>query len=463
MVKMKYDGGSFRDPSGYVFYHQGNVYRQINQVYEDDYNLLMSSGLYQMLVDKKILIPHEEISRKEFPESYKFDEHYKIIKPEKIPFVSYPYEWCFSQLKDAALTTLKIQRIALEHGMTLKDASSYNIQFKNGKPVFIDTLSFEKYNEGEPWVGYRQFCQHFLAPLSLMALKDVRFNQLLKIYIDGIPLDLASSILAFKTHFNFSLQTHIHFHAKTQQRYSDKSEGVRKHRVNKIGLLGIIDNLESFIRKLKLKDLKTEWANYYEDNNNYSSIAMEAKKSDVAKFLDKVKPLSVWDLGANNGVFSRIAEKKGISTIAFDIDPIAVEMNYLSCSKEENTKILPLLLDLTNPSPGIGWENIERLSFIERGPTDAALALALIHHLAISNNVPFAKLADFFAKITKWLIIEFVPKEDSQVQKLLATRKDVFPLYSQHNFEIAFSEKFEIHDSIKIDDSLRTLYLMKKK
>lgn len=460
---MKYDGGSFRDPSGYVFYHQGNVYRQINQVYEDDYNLLMSSGLYQMLVDKKILIPHEEISRKEFPESYKFDEHYKIIKPEKIPFVSYPYEWCFSQLKDAALTTLKIQRIALEHGMTLKDASSYNIQFKNGKPVFIDTLSFEKYNEGEPWVGYRQFCQHFLAPLSLMALKDVRFNQLLKIYIDGIPLDLASSILAFKTHFNFSLQTHIHFHAKTQQRYSDKSEGVRKHRVNKIGLLGIIDNLESFIRKLKLKDLKTEWANYYEDNNNYSSIAMEAKKSDVAKFLDKVKPLSVWDLGANNGVFSRIAEKKGISTIAFDIDPIAVEMNYLSCSKEENTKILPLLLDLTNPSPGIGWENIERLSFIERGPTDAALALALIHHLAISNNVPFAKLADFFAKITKWLIIEFVPKEDSQVQKLLATRKDVFPLYSQHNFEIAFSEKFEIHDSIKIDDSLRTLYLMKKK
>jgi len=460
---MKYDGGSFRDPSGYVFYHQGNVYRQINQVYEDDYNLLMSSGLYQMLVDKKILIPHEEISRKEFPESYKFDEHYKIIKPEKIPFVSYPYEWCFSQLKDAALTTLKIQRIALEHGMTLKDASSYNIQFKNGKPVFIDTLSFEKYNEGEPWVGYRQFCQHFLAPLSLMALKDVRFNQLLKIYIDGIPLDLASSILAFKTHFNFSLQTHIHFHAKTQQRYSDKSEGVRKHRVNKIGLLGIIDNLESFIRKLKLKDLKTEWANYYEDNNNYSSIAMEAKKSDVAKFLDKVKPLSVWDLGANNGVFSRIAEKKGISTIAFDIDPIAVEMNYLSCSKEENTKILPLLLDLTNPSPGIGWENIERLSFIERGPTDAALALALIHHLAISNNVPFAKLADFFSKITKWLIIEFVPKEDSQVQKLLATRKDVFPLYSQHNFEIAFSEKFEIHDSIKIDDSLRTLYLMKKK
>lgn len=462
---MKFDSSSFRDPSGYVFYIDGEVYRQINQSYKKNYDMLMSTGLYQRLVNEEMLVCHTEVSKSEFPDDYAlgFEECYKVIKPDIIPFVSYPYEWCFSQLKNAALLTLRIQKTALENGMSLKDASSYNIQFVGGKPIFIDTLSFEKYKEGEPWVAYRQFCQHFLAPLSLMALKDIRLNQLLRIYIDGIPLDLASSLLPFKSHFKLTLKTHIHFHAKTQRQYSDKTENIKGRKISRLGLLGIVENLETAIKRLRIKHLDTEWANYYEDNNNYSSPAMEDKEKIVSRYLDKIKPSILWDLGANTGKFSRIASNKGAVTISFDIDPMAVERNFLCCLENGEKKILPLLLDLTNPTPSIGWENEERLSVIDRGPADTALALALIHHLAISNNLPFKKIVDFFSKITNWLIIEFVPKEDSQVQKLLATREDIFPSYTQSSFEKEFCRKFDICEKDNVSDSARTLYLMKKK
>ena len=170
---------SFRDPSGFLFVNEGNLYRQINKSYQNEFDKIMDSGLYDELVEKELLIPHEESST-ESPQSEKC---YKIIKPKLIDFISYPYEWSFSQLKDAALITLKIQKIALEYGLTLKDCSAYNVQFFNGKPIFIDTLSFEIYQEGQFWKGYRQFCQHFLSPLALMSHKDIRLNQLLKIFL----------------------------------------------------------------------------------------------------------------------------------------------------------------------------------------------------------------------------------------------------------------------------------------
>jgi len=196
---------SFRDPSGVLFVRDGSIFRQVNTIYKDNYDHLMNSGIYETLVADKLLIPHEEVDI----EGVNPDLAYKIIKPELIPFISYPYEWSFSQLKDAALATLRIQKRSVDFGMSLKDCSAYNIQFRNGKPVFIDTLSFEKYHEGQPWVAYRQFCQHFLAPLALMSCRDVRLNQLLRVYIDGVPLDLASSLLPFRTRFVFSLLSHF--------------------------------------------------------------------------------------------------------------------------------------------------------------------------------------------------------------------------------------------------------------
>lgn len=452
--------GSFRDPSGFLFTRENTLYRQVNKVYAREYDKLMASGLYQELTDKNLLIPHTETDPA-------FDDEktgYKIIQPQLIPYISYPYEWSFSQLKDAALTTITIQKLAFEKGMSLKDASAYNIQFHKGKPVFIDTLSFETYKEGEPWVAYRQFCQHFLAPLALMSTGDIRLGQLLRVYIDGIPLDLAASLLPFSSRFNMSLYMHIILHGKSQKKHQSDTQtpktGGRK--VSRLGFMGIIDSLEKAVKKLQWTPEGTEWGDYYNDTN-YSAGAAKHKEEIVSDYINQIKPNALWDLGANDGRFSRLASNSGIDTVAFDIDPSAVEKNYRAIKQNKETSILPLMLDLTNPSPGMGWENRERDSFGGRGPVDMVLALALIHHLAISNNVPLEHIAGFFSQLCKNLVIEFVPKSDSQVQRLLATREDIFTEYTREAFESAFSQFFSITQSIPVKDSERTLYLLRNK
>jgi hypothetical protein len=430
---------SFRDPSGFLFFRERILYRQINRDFQDHYNQFITSGLYDELSSKRLLISHEDVDIP--PED---PEHaFKIIKPLQIPFISYPYEWSFSQLKHAALLTLEIQKISLEYGMVLKDASAYNVQFYKGNPIFIDTLSFEKYESGKPWIGYRQFCQHFLAPLALMQYTDIRLGQLLRTCIDGIPLDLTNKLLPKKSLLNPGILMHISLHAKSERKYADVHAPVQYREVSKHALLGLLDNLTSTVEKMKWQPEGTEWGEYYQDTN-YSKDAFECKKEIVAHFLEAARPTAVWDLGANNGLFSRLASDKTIPTIAFDIDPACVELNYLEILRNKELNLLPLLMDLTNPSSGIGWQNDERDSLIERGPVDTVLALALIHHLTISNNVPFNRIAEFFSKICHSLIIEFIPKSDSQVQKLLMNRDDIFKEYSQHFFESDFSRFFEI-------------------
>jgi ribosomal protein L11 methylase PrmA len=454
-------GASFRDPSGFLFQRAGKLYRQINQAYAADYDRLMSSGLYEKLVKAGLLVAHEEstVSPEQPPIAY------KVIEPRRLSFISYPYEWSFSMLQDAALATLSIHRRALKAGMALKDASAYNIQLLDGKPALIDTLSFESYRDGEPWVAYRQFCQHFLAPLALMAYTDVRLSQLLRVYIDGIPLDLASRLLPGRTRLNPGLLAHIHLHAGAQRRYADeapKSARPASARISREAMLALVENLQSTVRKLQWKAGGTEWGDYYE-MTNYSGAAFEHKKELIASWVARVKPASVWDLGANDGTFSRLASSRQIPTVAFDIDPTAVEKNYRKVKADQEPHLLPLVLDLTNPSPALGWHNRERESIFTRGPADMVFALALIHHLAISNNVPLRQLAEFFHQSGKWLVIEYIPKSDSQVQKLLQTRLDIFPGYSEAGFEQAFEQFFAIREKTYVRESERCLYLMECK
>lgn len=453
--------GSFRDPSGFMFKSGGKLYRQVNQKYQEDYDLLMSSGLYDQLTKSKTLIAHEEadISLAPLPEIA-----YRVIQPDLVDFISYPYEWCFSQLKDAAILTLTIARRALEFGISLKDASAYNIQFQQGKPIFIDTLSFEKYIEGTPWLAYRQFCQHFLAPLALMAKTDLRLAQMLRLHIDGILLDLAAKLLPATTKLNFGLMTHIHLHARSQQHYADKAvrQEEVKQKISKAAMLALLDSLLSTVRGLNVKTGFTEWADYYQANN-YTESSFEAKRSLVRKFIQQVNPKSVWDLGGNLGEFSRVASDLNIPTVCFDIDHNAVRENYELVKKNKEKYMLPLLMDLTNPSPSLGWHNSERDSMQARGPVDMVMALALIHHLAISNNVPLTDIAGYFADLGRYLIIEFVPKDDSQVERLLASRLDIFTDYHPEGFCIAFETQFEILEEVRVEGSKRTLYLMKNR
>ena len=449
--------GSFRDPSGFLFHRDGLLYRQVEPVYQEAYDMLRDSGLYAELVAAGLLIPHEEVSL----DLAMSPGAYRVLRPEPIRFISYPYSWCFSQLKDAALTTLAIQRRALARGMILKDASAYNIQFHEGRPVLIDTLSFEPYHEGDAWVAYRQFCQHLLAPLLLMSRKDIRLAGLLRVHLDGIPLDLASVLLPRRSWLRFSTLLHVHLHARSIQRHASTSRGdVSRHRpVSRTGLLGLMDNLESAVRSLSWTPEGTEWADY-ESQHNYGEQGMEEKRGIVRDLLEAIAPATVWDLGANTGAFSRIAAELGARVVAFDVDPAAVERNYLQARAVGERSLLPLLMDLANPSPGIGWAHEERMSLVSRGPADAVLALALIHHLAISNNVPLGDIAAFFASLGAELIVEFVPKSDPQVQRLLVSRRDVFDKYDSAGFESAFIRHFDIADVRPVAGTERVLYRM---
>lgn len=451
-------GASYRDPAGFIFSRDGVLYRQINPAAREDYTALMESGLYEALAGRGDLVAHEEVDPALSPDGAAF----RVIRPERIAFISYPYEWCFGQLKDAALLTLRLQKTAMAHGMSLKDATAFNVAFDRGRPVLIDTLSFERLKPGAPWVAYRQFCESFLAPLALMSVVDIRLNQLLRPWLDGVPLDLARTLLPWRTRLRPGLLVHLHLHAAAQRRLSGRTPtGPRAQRpLNATALPALVDSLERTVRSLEWSPRGTVWGDYYDDTN-YSDAAFAHKREIVADAIERVAPATVWDLGANDGTFSRLASGRGISTVAFDVDPAAVEKNYRRVVERKETHLLPLLLDLMNPSAASGWANRERDSIADRGPADLALALALVHHLAIAHNVPLPRVADFFASIARALVIEFVPKEDSQVQRMLASREDIFHGYTREAFERAFSARFRIEEAVPVREAQRVVYLMR--
>jgi ribosomal protein L11 methylase PrmA len=453
---------SFRDPSGFIFTRGGVLYRQVQSGYREHYDRLISTGLLGALVRHDWIVAHEEVSIEPAAPGA-----YKILRPATVDLVSYPFEWSFSQLKDAALLTLRVQACALEHGMVLKDASAYNVQFHSGRPIFIDTLSFENHVDGQPWQAYRQFCQHFLAPLALMAKVDIRLGQLLRVHLDGIPLDLASRLLPRRTWLTPGLAMHLHAHAAAQRRYAGafapggRSTLATGARVSRTGLAGIVDSLQRTVGALDWTPAGTEWADY-ESTHGYGDEAHAHKRMLVTRFFESISPAPrrVLDLGANTGLFSRLLAATGATVVSADGDPAAVERNYRRVVQERTPGLLPLLVDLTNPTSGLGWAGEERTPLTARVSADATLCLALVHHLSIGNNVPFDRLAGWLAATAPVAIVEFVPKDDPQVQRLLASREDVFADYHAAAFEGAFAAHFAIRRKEQIAGSGRTLYLM---
>ena len=441
---------SFRDPSGFVFQSAGKLYRQINTSYQSDYELLMGSGLYQQLVDQRMLIPHEEIADSLVGQPGKF----KTILPEFIPFISYPYEWCFEELQDAALVTLNIMKASIDHGMILKDATPYNIQFISGTPVHIDTLSFEKYNESKPWIAYRQFCETFLYPLVVSKYSLMEAHRLFHAYPEGMPAKSAAAMLPTKARFNLGNWLHIFLPASVAP--GEKNEKVSFNR-NK--LTRIIDHLHQIIGSLEPPSNKNSvWKNYY-DKDILSEQYLSNKESIVGKMIN-VEGKNVLDLGSNQGVFSKLLASRQNNVVAVDNDTFSISVLYRQVKKEA-LNILPLCIDVSNPPGSGGFMNGERKSFTERKKFDLCIALALVHHLCIGKNIPLSNLADLFTKMCSELIIEFVPKEDEKVQQLLKSREDIFEAYNQQAFETAFSQQFSIQEKQEVPGSRRVIYKMK--
>lgn len=460
------DPGSFRDPAGHIFRHQGKLYRQINQYGKDDYEHFMASGLYAALLERKLIVGHSEVmTLKGLPTD---PNRYKVIQPEEVPFISYPYEWVFDQLKAAALATLEIMQVALKHGMILKDASAYNVQFMGDRPIFIDTLSFAVYKEGDQWEGYKQFCEHFLAPLALAHHSSMGILKSQTAFLDGMPLQTACDLLPGHSKLKSGLLAHLHLHNSSQRRHQQGGQAVaekaKARKLTPLAMQGLLSSLERTVKKLRPPISKTEWGDYY-TFTNYSDEAFKAKRKLVKSLAKLVpNPKIVWDVGANNGEFSEIGAELGAYTVAFDIDTIAVSRNYHTARDSDIKRLmLPLVQDLTNPSPAIGWAHAERASLIQRGPADIVMALAIIHHLCIGNNLPFDKVAEFLRQIGKHVIIEFVPKGDSKVDHLLASRKDIFTTYDAKHFEAAMDRHFKLVEKKPVKGSKRSVYLYKAK
>lgn len=364
-------------------------------------------------------------------------------------------------LKDAGLLTLQLVKESLDYGMILKDATPYNVQWHKGRLLFIDTISFEKYEE-VPWIGYRQFCENFLGPLLLMHYSKMPLQQLQLSWPEGIPLAVIKSLLPKRSRFSLHTYLHIHLHADISSKKQSASGAAKTFSKKK--LLNLISSLEILINKLKLPDQKTTWSGYYEEASQRDTY-LEEKKKIISIWVDRLKPVlkTAADIGANDGEFSKLLAKKNIRTLSADFDPFCINRLYTSIKKNNEKNIHPLVIDFSTPSPAIGVNNEERNSFISRLDADLILALAVIHHLAIGKNIPLKKIAELFHRAGKYLIIEFVPKEDDKIKLMLRSKQDIYSNYTEEEFIAVFEEYFSIIEKHQITNSLRTLYLMKQK
>jgi hypothetical protein len=445
---------SYRDPSGFLFYSNDILYRQVNLVYKKDFDQFISGGLYDQLVYQNILIPHKTINEN----LTQTEDWYQTLEPELLPFISYPYEWCFEMLKDAALITIEAAKEAMKYQMMLKDASAYNVQWHNGKMRFIDTLSFEIYDEQKPWIAYRQFCEQFLAPLALMHYLKTPIQNLILAYAEGIPLSITQKLLPFRSKFNLNIYLHLHLQATIANNKNNIVKSTKDFSVQK--LKNLLRSLEESIQTFSLNIKSGVWSTYYEEafkRVDYITI----KKEVVHNWINKLSCRSAIDLGANEGEFSLLTAVQNIYTISTDFDHYAINQLYKRIKSESIKNIHPLLVDLSNPTPAIGVNNQERMSFLNRVHTDLVMALALIHHLCIGRNIPFVDLAKMFRSIGNYLIIEFVPKEDDKIKQMLQNKKDVYQWYTKEHFLNTFSTYFKILESKEIGTTNRTLYLMK--
>ncbi|MDQ3553223.1 MAG: SAM-dependent methyltransferase [Chloroflexota bacterium] len=457
-ASVEVEPASWRDPGGFVYRRKGVVHRQIQPSFAAEWEHFLGSGLHARLVERGMLVGHADAK---LEDAFDGSAH-AVIRPEPIDFVAYPYEWTFGELRDAALLTLDAQLEALSQGMTLRDASAYNVQFRGVQPVLIDSLSFERLEPDAPWIAYQQFCEHFLAPLALMATRDIRCGRLLRSGIDGIPLDLAAGLLPARSRLRLGLGAHLHLHARSMRRHADASGSGRKARLSLSRQVALIESLRSTVSGLTWEPEGTEWADYA-DHTSYDDEATRSKESIVGAMLGAGSGGIVWDLGANTGRYSAIASRLGRRVVSFDIDPAAAERHYRSLRREGRTDTTPLVMDLADPSPALGWAHRERRSLEDRAGGGVLMALALVHHLAIGRNVPLPMLLDWLAKLGSELIIEWVPREDAMAQRLLAAREDIFQRYTEDGFQAALAERWVPVDRVPIIGTARVLYHLRQR
>jgi len=458
---LRSEPGSFRDRNGRVFYSGTAVFRGLSNEALKQWQILSATKFFRSFMRDGKLVRTEEVDPAGTLDSTETGQWAGLLRHETIPFISYPYEWSFGMLKDAALLQLELVRAALDEDWILKDASAFNLQWVGTRPVFIDIISFERLGVGEPWVGYRQFCQLFLYPLLLQVYKDIPFQPWLRGSIEGIEPEHCANLMSVRDLLRPGVLTHVHLQAKLQARFATTKADIRRELrtggFNKELIKANVSRVTKLVQRLQWNPGKSQWSDYA-NKHNYTDSDHALKAAFVRNVVGLRPWRLVWDLGCNTGSFSRIAAENARYVVAMDADQLAVDRLYHSLKSERHSTILPLLINVADPSPNLGWRGLERKALPERGKPDLALCLALIHHLVISANIPVKEFVDWLAGLGSALIIEFVTKQDPMVQQLLRNKRDDYVDYSVEAFETCLADAFTIERRTMLASGTRLLY-----
>ena len=465
------DGGSFRDRANRVYRMDSEIVRGLDTEALANWKAVQEQPFFRKLMDDGRIVASSDrsVDQRLLPSDHKWAGY---VQHERVPFLSYPYEWSFNMLKDAALLHLDILEEAIPSGWTLKDASAYNVQFFGARPAFIDVVSFAPYTAGDPWIGYRQFCMMFLYPLMLNAYRGIDYRPLLRSSLEGIDPDTANQMLSGATRFRKGVLGHVYLHAKMQARHKnrdldearrltedvDQRPSERKAgRHSEAMVMGVLQGLRRTIEKLRSPDDRTTWGNY-ETDHSYAEASFAAKTAFVQEVVEERRRRLVWDLGCNTGTFSRIAASNSDYVVAIDGDVQAVDRLYQRERAAASTAILPLVMNIANLSPAQGWRGAERKALEERGRPDLVLCLALIHHIVISANIPLAEFLEWLRSLGGEVVIESVGRNDDMTRMLLRNRIDQYAELDDENFERTVGEKFEIARTQPLKGGTRCLY-----
>ena len=460
MNEIALEPGSFRDRTARVFYHDGKVLRGLSGPALSEFEALAGTAFYRRFTDSGGIVATE---RRDSPPAASASgvEWAAVLEHERVPFVSYPYEWSFEMLRDAALLHLDLVLAALDEGMGLKDASAYNVQWKGVRPVFVDVASFYQRQSREPWVGYRQFCQMFLYPLLLQAYRDVPFQPWMRGSIDGIGAEVCLLLMGTRNFLRVGVFAHVYLQAKAQAAYSATARNVKAD-LNAAGfdtpmIKANASRLRTLVAGLQWKPAQSAWSEYVKCGH-YDDADAKQKRDFVRNVAETRHWGLTWDIGANVGVFSRIVAERADHVIAMDADHVAVDRLYQALKHEGIPNVLPLVINVTDPSPALGWRNMERKVLEDRGRPELVLALALIHHVVIGGNIPMAEFIQWLRDLGGELIIEFVTREDPMVEALLRNKDDQYDDYDEQVFERELAARFTVIKRHALGSGARILY-----
>ena len=457
---VRFDTGSFRDPDTRVFHHGGTVFRCLAGRALEDWERLAATDFHARFMADRRLIPTRRVTDVDSlpPLAPRW---VAVLEHERVPLVSYPYEWSFGMLKDAALLQLDVTRAALDEDMTLKDATAFNVQWRGARPTFIDVGSFTAYAAGEPWAGYRQFCETFLYPLLLQAYRDVPFQPWLRGSLEGISAERCRALLSGRDLLRRGVLAHVYLQAKAQARYDDTPGDVRGElRAAGFGAALIkhnLDRLRRTVEGLRWEPRRSTWSEYQREHS-YDDDDLRRKVDFVGRVAARRRWPLVWDLGCNTGDYSRLAAAHADYVLALDADHVVVDRLYRALRADGPANVLPLVADVADPSPGLGWRGRERLPLGDRGAPALILCLALIHHLVIGRNIPLDEFVAWLAQFGAEVVLEFVGPDDPMVERLLRNRRDQEFDYSEGAVRAALERHFGAIAPETLASGTRTLY-----